>query len=239
MNVLKYVIYCVFGLSCFSFKNAQAKEKPLIRKAGERIGYHDTIDRKGFTLVFIDRSVNFSDTTKQKMIDVFFKTYPEQVAMYNPDSRKKVVLIIDSAYKGVAAAGGGTIRVNPEWMKKNPEDIDVVTHEAMHIVQSYPPGAGPGWITEGVADYVRYTMGVNNEAGNWSLPAYKESHHYTNAYRVTARFFVWLEKNTKNDLIQKLDKAMRTRSYTSSFWTAETGKTIDELWTAYGANPSL
>ena len=199
----------------------------------------DTITEKGFTLIFVNKAEGFNDTTGKRMIATFFKTYPEQVALYNSGSLKTVTLIIDPAYTGVAAAGGGVIRVNPEWMKKNPEDIDVVTHEAMHIVQAYPHGAGPGWITEGIADYVRYKMGVNNKAGNWSLPAYKEGQHYTNAYRVTARFFVWIEKKYSSDIIQKLDKAMRTKTYTAAFWKEQAGKTVDELWQEYAAAPAI
>jgi hypothetical protein len=124
-------------------------------------------------------------------------------------------------------------------MKKNPEDIDVVTHEGMHIVQSYPGGAGPGWVTEGVADYVRYKMGVNNAAGNWSLPALRENHHYTNAYRVTARFFVWIESKHGEGLVKKLDHAMRSKEYSEEFWKTHTGKTVDELWADYKADPAL
>ncbi|MCH5718484.1 basic secretory family protein [Niabella hibiscisoli] len=128
------------------------------------------------------------------MIETFFKVYPQEAKLYNKNTRKLVTFVIDPEYTAVAAASGGVIKVNPEWMIKNPEDLDVVTHEAMHIVQSYPGWAGPGWITEGIADYVRHKLGVNNAASKWSLPALTDKHKYTDAYRVTARFFVWVEK---------------------------------------------
>jgi hypothetical protein len=32
----------------------------------------------------------------------------------------------------------------------------------MHIVQAYPDGAGPWWITEGIADFVRFDDGIDN-----------------------------------------------------------------------------
>jgi hypothetical protein len=200
---------------------------------------NDTIKRKGFTIVFINQSEHFSKSTGERMIETFFKVYPQEARLYNRNTRKLITFVIDPGYTGVAAASGGVIKVNPEWMIKNPEDLDVVTHEAMHIVQNYPGGAGPGWITEGVADYVRYKLGVNNAAGNWSLPELSEKHHYTNAYRVTARFFVWIEKNYNRKLVKKLDHAMRTKTYTKDFWKKETGKTVDELWDDYKKNPEI
>ena len=154
----------------------------------------DTIRKDGFQLTFVNMKDGFSKVTSQRLIDTFFKVYPLEVSTYNPKATREVVFVIDPAYTGVAAASGKTIRFNPEWFVKNPEDIDVVTHEGMHLVQAYK-NFEPGWITEGVADYVRATMGVNNAAGGWKMPELKPEHNYTNAYRVTARFLVWIEKN--------------------------------------------
>ena len=199
----------------------------------------DTISKNGYTLVFINKDSAFDKKVQQRMVDVFFKVYPEEVKIYNPKSLKTVAIIIDPEYKGVAAASAGIVRVNPDWTHKHPEDIDVVTHEVMHIVQSYPDRSGPGWITEGIADYVRHKLGVNNAAGGWSLPAFKAEQSYRNAYRVTARFFLWIEKNYSPDLVIKLDSAMREKKYTPAFWTTETGKTVDELWARYSENPLI
>jgi hypothetical protein len=199
----------------------------------------DTITKKKYTLVFVNRSPDFADSTKQKLINTFFEVYPKEVKAYNKNSMKKVVFTIEPGYNGVAAAHNGRIFFSPAWFVKNPQDIDVVTHECMHIVQSYGGGSGPGWITEGIADYVRHKMGVNNEGSNWKLPEYSAKQNFTNAYRVTARFFVWIEKNYDKKFVRKLDKAMREKSYTANFAKEHTGKTFEELWTEYGNNPSI
>lgn len=199
----------------------------------------DTITRQGYTLVFINQNAVFDPWVQQRMIGCFFTVYPKQVKLYNRQSLKQVIIIIDTAYKGVAATDNGIVRVNPEWMRQHPEDIDVVTHEVMHIVQSYPEDAGPGWVTEGIADYVRYRFGVNNAAAGWSLPAYNEKQRYDNAYRITARFFVWIEQHHTKGVVVKLDKAMRTKTYTDYFWKKTTGKTIDELWAMYAKSPAI
>lgn len=199
----------------------------------------DTISRQGYTLVFVNKDSAFDTTVEQNMINAFFKVYPGEVSEYNQGALKQVVIIIDPAYEGVAATDHGIVRVNPAWMHKHPQDVDVVTHEVMHIVQAYPNDAGPGWITEGIADYARYKFGVNNNAGGWKLTPFNSKQSYTNAYRVTARFFAWIEKNYENNFVKKLDAAMRNKRYTGNFWKKETGKTVDELWNIYAENPVI
>ncbi|MFT4204842.1 MAG: basic secretory protein-like protein [Chitinophagaceae bacterium] len=198
----------------------------------------DSTTKDGYTVVFVNNDPTFDTRQKQRMIETFYKVYPQECKIYNPEARNKVVIFIDTAYKDVAATGNGLIRVNPEWMKKNPEDLDVVTHEAMHVVQGYQRYE-PIWITEGIADYVRATLGINNEASKWKLPDYNSSQNYTDSYRITARFFIWLESKKEKGIIKKLDNAMRTNTYTDDFWKNETGKTVDELWEEYGKLPTL
>ncbi len=199
----------------------------------------DSFTKKGYTLVFVNRSATFADSTKQKLINTFFEVYPKEAKAYNKMAMKKVVFTTEPGYNGVAAAANGRIFFSPAWFAKNPQDIDVVTHECMHIVQSYGGGSGPGWITEGIADYVRYKMGVNNEASNWKLPDYSAKQNFDNAYRVTARFFLWIEKTHNKKFVKKLDKAMREKTYTADFAKNETGKTFAELWSEYSVNPSI
>jgi hypothetical protein len=203
-------------------------------------GFHtvETITKKKFTLIFINKDSLFSSVTKQRMIDAFFKVYPAEVKRFNKKSLRKVTFLVDSSYKGVAATSNGIVRYNPSWLEKHPEDIDVVTHELMHIVQSYPRG-GEGWLTEGIADYVRFKFGVNNEKGNWSLPAFKETQSYTNSYRITARFLVWIEKNVRKTLVNEMDEACRKGEYTPELWEKLTGKTVAELWADYAASPAI
>ena len=198
----------------------------------------DSITKGGYTLVFISKDSAFSAVTKQKMTDAFFTGYPKQAKRFNNKTLKKVTFIIDPEYVGVAATGNGVARYSPKWLKEHPEDIDVVTHEVMHIVQAYPEGS-PGWLTEGIADYVRYVYGVNNTKAQWALPDYKAGQSYTNSYRITARFLVWLEKNVRKSIVNEMDDAARTRTYSAELWKQKTGKTLDELWQSYTQNPAV
>lgn len=192
----------------------------------------EVFERNGYTLTFINQDTSLDKTVKSRMVDVFFTVYPKLAAEYNRQTRKDVTFFVDTDYNGVAEAANGRVRFSDDWLRLHPGDIDVVTHEIMHIVQAYPNGAGPGWLTEGIADYVRYRFGVDNEGGGWSLPTYRPDQHYTNSYRITARFLLWIENKTEG-AVKKLDAAMRTNTYGASLWKDLTGKNVDELWAAY------
>lgn len=212
---------------------------PAISSAQQRNKFDgDSTSAKGFTLVYHCNAPAFDSALHQELINTFFKVYPLQVKRFNKKAKKVVYFDIDTAYDGVAATYGDHIRFNPKWFDKHPKDIDVVTHETMHVVQSYP-GYDPGWLVEGIADYVRYVYGVDNPGAHWTLPAYKEDQSYKNAYRVTARFLVWVEKNKYKDLVNKMDSALRSNTYKPDMWKALTGKTVDELWAEYAANPVI
>jgi hypothetical protein len=230
---LVVMMAATFSLNAVAQDQATSVEAP--------VGYSstDSITRGPYTLIFITRDSAFSGVTKNKMIEAFFNVYPKEAARFNPATLNKVTFIIDPGYKGVAATGRGVARYSPKWLNDHPEDIDVVTHEVMHVVQAYPRGAGPGWLTEGIADYVRYKFGVNNEAGKWTMPNYDTSHNYTRSYRITARFLAWLENNVRPSIVNELDSSMRTKTYTPEIWKQLTNKSLDELWHDYALNPKL
>lgn len=197
------------------------------------------LKQNGYKLVFFNQDKTLDTALQTRMINTFFKVYPELATEYNPRTLKEVMITIDTAYKGVAETDKGKVTISSAWMHKHPEDIDVITHEVMHIVQDYGDSVGPGWLTEGIADYARNKFGVNNAAANWSLPAYKPTQNYDNAYRITARFLLWIEVKVKPGMVRTLDFQLRTHSFTNNSWQQLTGKTVDELWKAYTEKPEL
>ena len=207
----------------------------------EEPGYFkkDSITNKGFTLIYINKAESFDAGVEQKLKDTFFAVYPPMVKKYNKKSARKVTFLIDPTYDGVAATSSDRVIYNPDWFRINPNDIDVVTHEVMHIVQAYGQTPGPWWVTEGIADYVRYKYGVANAEGNWSLPDVNEKQNYDNSYGVTARFFAWIVKNKNKKFIEKIDQSMRDHSYNDKLWVKLTGGTPDALWKEYLANPAI
>lgn len=197
----------------------------------------DTIKKNGYTLIFESRDPDLDPVVKQKLIDTYFKVYPVLVKTFNKKSTREVLFVVDTAYKAVAEASGNRILFSAGYMRAHPYDTDVVTHETMHIVQGYGYSAGPVWLTEGIADYVRYQYGIDNKGSKWYLPEFNSNQNYSNSYRITGRFFLWIEQQIKSGTIKKMDQELRAHTYNAQSWIKLTGKTLDELWAAYAKNP--
>ncbi|TCD10243.1 secretory protein [Pedobacter frigidisoli] len=198
----------------------------------------EVIKRKGYKLTFENNFAELDPKLKKRLIETFFVVYPKLAKEYNPATEKNVVFAVDTAYKGVAGTSDGKVTFSSTWMISHPEDIDVVTHEVMHIVQDYGRSIGPGWLTEGIADYARYKFGVDNAGANWTLPDLKPEHTYKNSYRITARFFAWMEK-VKPGTIKAVNESLKDHTYTKDIWAKLTGKDLDGLWADYIANPEI
>ncbi len=174
-----------------------------------------------------------STKTVDVLVDTFNKVYGDICDFFNDGKMLKVTYVIDPDYDGVAYASGGKIVLSKKWIKQNPNDTDCMTHELVHIAQNYGSNVCPGWITEGLADYGRAKFGLNNKKGGWSLPKYDKSQKYTDSYRVTAAFFIWLEENVDETLPKDLNDTIKAGEYRNAYFVNKTGKKIDELWQMY------
>lgn len=199
----------------------------------------EVITRGEYTLIFVNQDPHLEKEVKEGLIQTFFKVYPKMVKDFNPEAAREVKVTIDTAYNGVAYAHEGKITIASKWMEKNPGDLDVITHEGMHLVQAYPGGAGPDWLTEGIADYVRYVYGVDNQGAGWSLPEFDPGHSYTNSYRITARFLFWINQNYDKRFVKKMDHHIRNKTYSDELWSGYTGKSLEELWDHYSVDPEV
>ncbi|WP_210131245.1 basic secretory protein-like protein [Stenotrophomonas rhizophila] len=198
--------------------------------------------RDGVTLTYQDQSGSTVAAVRDRIIATFFATYPRERRDYHPAAPSSVRIVMDPSYDGVAYVGekekSATITINPRWLEKHPNDTDLVTHEAMHIVQGYPGYASeqaPSWLVEGIADYARDHYGVDNAAGGWALPSQvKPEHKVDTGYRVTGAFLKWSEAGHPG-LVKALDAALRKGTYTPALWKAHTGEDLAALWEAYVA----
>ncbi|RZL18097.1 MAG: secretory protein [Pedobacter sp.] len=199
----------------------------------------DTVKRGDYQLVFINKNSAFNPTIQKDLTETYFKVFPILVSTFNDKTTHEVIFVTDTAYKGVAEASGNRILFGTKYMNDHPTDIDIVTHEGMHLVQGYGYGSGPVWLTEGIADFIRYKYGVDNIGSKWYLPEFSPEHKYENSYRITARFFEWIDQKVKPGLIIQIDKELRNHTYTQDTWVNLSGKTIDQLWADYAKNPKL
>lgn len=138
----------------------------------------------------------------------------------------RVTLKFRADMKGVAAASGNVINFSAAYVRGHTNDWGMVIHELTHVVQSYPPG-GPGWLVEGIADYLRLYH-FEPSAPKPRINPDKAS--YRDAYKTTAIFLAWVEKKHDAKLVSNLNTALRQRKYSPELWKAATGRTVDELW---------
>ncbi|HEY2155205.1 MAG TPA: basic secretory protein-like protein [Isosphaeraceae bacterium] len=124
-----------------------------------------------------------------------------------------------------AFASNGQITGKVEWFKEHPGDVGAMIHETCHIVQRYRSRTNPGWLVEGVADYIRFFKYEPGKVG----PINAQRAHYDGNYRVTARFLDYATEKYDKQLVLKLNKAMREGTYKDQLFTDLTGKTLAEL----------
>ncbi len=143
-------------------------------------------------------------------------------------SPKEVALYFDPAMKGVAHAANGTITISAAFVRAHPDDWGMVVHELTHVVQAYPAG-GPGWLVEGIADWVRIVH-FEQQAPR---PKVTRLASYKDAYKTTAVFLEWCEKQHGAGLVVKLNAALRAGKYRDELWKEITGKMVDDLWAEF------
>lgn len=142
---------------------------------------------------------------------------------------RQVKLVFDPRMKGVAHAVRDTITIAAPFVRAHRDDFGMVIHELTHVVQGYP-GGGPGWLVEGIADWIRI---VHYEPQAPRPRINPEKASYRDAYKTTAIFLEWIEKNHGAGLVVKLNEALRKGSYNDALFKDGTGRTLDELWAAF------
>lgn len=135
------------------------------------------------------------------------------------------------AMDGVAhATNRNEIHISERWVtRQSPNDYGMVIHELFHLVQAYT-GGGEGWLTEGLADYVRHRR--FEPQADWGKPD-PEKAKYTDAYKTTALFLEWIEDTQKKGITLTLNAASRKKENVREAFTRETGKDVDTLWREY------
>lgn len=132
--------------------------------------------------------------------------------------------------KGVAATSRNVINVSAGYVRNHTNDFGMIIHEVTHVVQDYRRHRNPGWLVEGVADYVRLTM-FEPQARRPRINPERAS--YRDAYKTTAMFLEWAEKEHGAGLVKKLNRAMREGTFQLDLFKDYTGKTVDELWSEF------
>jgi hypothetical protein len=175
-----------------------------------------------------------------KLKPVCVKWYPMIVEMLPSDgytAPQRFTIVFHKDMRGVANAGGRRINCAGPWFERNLEGeaVGAVVHEMVHIVQQYGGrrsggNRNPGWMVEGLADYIRWFLYEPEDKRPRPNPARAK---YTDSYRITGAFLNYLVENHDKEIVKKLNAAMRAGKYAPELWKEYTGKTVDELWAEY------
>jgi hypothetical protein len=136
-----------------------------------------------------------------------------------------VTMKLSSRYNGVAMAGGERITGSVKFFKAHPDDVGAMIHETTHIVQRYRSRSNPGWLVEGVADYVRFFKYEPGKIGRLNVNRAR----YNGSYRVTAAFLAFVTEKYDPQLVPKLNQLMREGRYKDDTFETLTGRTLQEL----------
>ena len=180
------------------------------------------------------------EVLKQEGINVWGGKAAKIVTEYYPKFDKlletenftppKELTIIFRKMDGVAFSTGTQIVISADWIRRQPGDFGMVAHELVHNIQRYPGGRGqggaPGWVTEGIADYIRH---VYFEPEVPMRPINPDRDTYTSSYQITAAFFMYIVAYYDKDFITKLNMHARHRTYSDDVFEKYTGKKLDEL----------
>jgi hypothetical protein len=174
-----------------------------------------------------------------KLKPVCAKWYPMIVEMLPSEgytAPERFTIVFHKDMRGVANASGRRINCAAPWFKRNldGEAVGAVVHEMVHIVQQYRRARGgnrnPGWMVEGLADYIRWFLYEPEDKRPRPNPARAK---YTDSYRTTAAFLAYVKETHDKELIKKFNTAMREGKYSADLWKDYTGKTADDLWADY------
>lgn len=148
---------------------------------------------------------------------------------------KRVEVTFRKDMRGVANTAGTRISCAERWFKDNldGEAAGAVVHELVHVVQQYRSRGNPGWLVEGVADYIRW---FKYEPVSKRPRPNPERARYTDSYRTTGAFLEYVAAHHDHEFVVKINAAMRQGRYSAGLWKAYTGKTVDELWSLYIAS---
>ena len=139
--------------------------------------------------------------------------------------KRVVTMTMKGDYKGVAYTSGSNIVGAVAYFKNHEQDVGAMVHEMVHVGQQYHSRSNPGWLVEGLADYIR---NYKYEAKK-PRPLPPERAKFDGSYQITARFLAFLCDKYDPGIVKKLNAIMREGKYTPDTFKNLTKKTAEEL----------
>jgi len=207
----------------------------------EKPKWVDLLDIEGKYRIVFDttETPELRQWVQQELKPICQEWYPKIVSMLPSDgfeAPRQFTIYFHRDMSGVANASGTRINCAAPWFLRNldGEAKGAVVHEMVHIVQQYRRVRGgnrnPGWMVEGIADYIRWFLYEPEE--NRPRPNVRRA-NFDDSYRTTAAFLDFLVKNYDPEIVKKFNASMREGGYSDELWTRFTEKTPEQLWREY------
>ena len=100
---------------------------------------------------------------------------------------------------------GDTITINLSDILAHPDDTGRVAHELTHVVQAFPR-PNIQWLTEGIADYMRYYVLLPQDPRR-AFDADRTT--YQAGYQPAAALLDWVERTNGAGSVRRVNAAMR------------------------------
>jgi hypothetical protein len=211
-------------------------QKPSAQAAAAAPFVFKTADGRCEITINTGKAPELKDWAQTKLAPVMAEWYPKIAAMlsskgFTAPAHCRVTL---KPVSGVAYTTGAGIVANSKWLQTQlkGDATGSLVHEMVHVIQRYH-GDNPGWLVEGMADYIRwfkYEPGSHGADLIWMRKQQKPfSPRYNDSYRVSANFLNWVTEHYDKGIVAKLNAAMRGNNYNEALWKQYTGRTVQEL----------
>ena len=234
------------GNTFFSEIDIVDAKGPALQHYEKKIETFTSKDGKYRYILDSSESPDLHEWAKVHLMPVMEDWYPKIIEMipvegYTPPDTinftMKLATTLPGHAQGVPAfASGNNVTLNANFMRdqQGGEAVGCAIHEIVHVVQFGSPGGStrgqrpPTWVTEGVADYIRWFLFEPQAKGAEITRRNFASANYDSSYRVTANFFDYVIKNHEKDLMKKLNLSTH-KGYAADLWKEWTGKSAEEL----------
>jgi hypothetical protein len=200
------------------------------------------------------------DSRAAAIRDLCSKWYPRIDELLYGSDHQPAYRNLNITYMMQRVAGSAdrnSIRIDPVWAAKadQGEFEGVLIHELTHVVEDYRglqslrcdglrgvycffrvrldfSGNRYHWISEGIADYIRFAHFQPERRAQFNPPDLPAK-GYKRGYQVAAAFLLWLEQNKDKDIVRSVNRAVNAHTYSPAIFRKRCGASLDQLWAEF------
>jgi hypothetical protein len=256
LGAFRYLLFCAsaterddpFGHTFFSEIDVVEPETELVAAvpAGAarevRREIVEAADGKYAITIDTTETPDLTEWAHEELAPVVRAWYPKIVELLPSDGFEapaEATITFRANMRGVAATGGTQVNCAGQWFRGelDREAKGAIVHELVHVVQSYGragrrnSGATrtPGWVVEGIADYIRWYLYEPQSHGTDIAPQNASRARYDASYRTTANFLNRVIEQHGAEVLPALNAAAREGRYDQDLWKEVTGRPLEQL----------